>query len=278
MARCGKSADPTVIDQEQTFLSHLVELRDRLLRAILAILIVFLCLVPWASDIYDYLAHPMMMALPEGTKMIATGVVTPFLVPVKVTILVAFVIALPVVLYQAWAFIAPGLYAHEKRLGLPLVIASTLLFIVGMAFCYFFVFRVVFRFINEFAPKSITPAPDIEQYLSFVITMFLAFGVTFEVPVVVIVLVRMGIVSLEKLKEIRPYAIVGAFVIAAVVTPPDVMSQLLLAVPLVLLFEVGLFLARLVGKPAGGSDYRALTDQEMERELDQAEADSRKNP
>lgn len=278
MARCGKSADPTVIDQEQTFLSHLVELRDRLLRAILAILIVFLCLVPWASDIYDYLAHPMMMALPEGTKMIATGVVTPFLVPVKVTILVAFVIALPVVLYQAWAFIAPGLYAHEKRLGLPLVIASTLLFIVGMAFCYFFVFRVVFRFINEFAPKSITPAPDIEQYLSFVITMFLAFGVTFEVPVVVIVLVRMGIVSLEKLKEIRPYAIVGAFVIAAVVTPPDVMSQLMLAVPLVLLFEVGLFLARLVGKPAGGSDYRALTDQEMERELDQAEADSRKNP
>jgi len=278
MARCGKSADPTVIDQEQTFLSHLVELRDRLLRAILAILIVFLCLVPWASDIYDYLAHPMMMALPEGTKMIATGVVTPFLVPVKVTVLVAFVIALPVVLYQAWAFIAPGLYAHEKRLGLPLVIASTLLFIVGMAFCYFFVFRVVFRFINEFAPKSITPAPDIEQYLSFVITMFLAFGVTFEVPVVVIVLVRMGIVSLEKLKEIRPYAIVGAFVIAAVVTPPDVMSQLMLAVPLVLLFEVGLFLARLVGKPAGGSDYRALTDQEMERELDQAEADSRKNP
>jgi len=278
MARCGKSADPTVIDQEQTFLSHLVELRDRLLRAILAILIVFLCLMPWASDIYDYLAHPMMMALPEGTKMIATGVVTPFLVPVKVTVLVAFVIALPVVLYQAWAFIAPGLYAHEKRLGLPLVIASTLLFIVGMAFCYFFVFRVVFRFINEFAPKSITPAPDIEQYLSFVITMFLAFGVTFEVPVVVIVLVRMGIVSLEKLKEIRPYAIVGAFVIAAVVTPPDVMSQLLLAVPLVLLFEVGLFLARLVGKPADGSDYRALTDQEMERELDQAEADSRKHP
>jgi sec-independent protein translocase protein TatC len=278
LARCAKPVNLTVIDQEQTFLSHLVELRDRLLRAILAILVVFLCLMPWASEIYDFLAHPMMLALPEGTKMIATGVVTPFLVPVKVTIMVAFVIVLPIVLYQAWAFIAPGLYAHEKRLGLPLVIASTLLFIVGMAFCYFFVFGVVFKFINEFAPKSITPAPDIEQYLSFVLTMFIAFGVTFEVPVIVIVLVRMGIVSLQKLREIRPYAIVGAFVIAAVVTPPDVMSQLLLAIPLVLLFEVGLLLARFVKKPAAESDYTALTDQEMERELDQADADSRKNP
>jgi len=278
LAQRGNPVSLTVIDQEQTFLSHLVELRDRLLRAILAILVVFLCLMPWASEIYDFLAHPMMLALPEGTKMIATGVVTPFLVPVKVTVMVAFVIALPIVLYQAWAFVAPGLYAHEKRLGLPLVIASTLLFIVGMAFCYYFVFGVVFKFINEFAPKSITPAPDIEQYLSFVMTMFIAFGVTFEVPVVVIVLVRMGIVSLQKLREIRPYAIVGAFVIAAVVTPPDVMSQLLLAIPLVLLFEVGLLLARFVEKPAAESDYTALTDQEMERELDQAEADSRKNP
>jgi sec-independent protein translocase protein TatC len=267
-----------VVEQEQTFISHLVELRDRLLRAILAILVVFLALMPWASEIYDLLAQPMMQALPEGTKMIATGVVTPFLVPVKVTIMVAFVAALPVLLYQAWAFIAPGLYAHEKRLGLPLVIASTALFLVGMAFCYFFVFGVVFHFTNEFAPKSITPAPDIEQYLSFVMTMFLAFGVTFEVPVILIVLVRFGIVSLEKLKEIRPYAIVGAFVIAAIVTPPDVVSQLLLAIPLVLLYEVGLQLARLVGKREPASDYKALSDAEMERELDEAEADSRKNP
>ncbi len=264
-------------DQEQTFISHLVELRDRLLRAILAILIVFLALMPWASEIYDLLAQPMMQALPEGTKMIATGVVTPFLVPVKVTIMVAFVAALPIVLYQAWAFIAPGLYVHEKRLGLPLVIASTILFLVGMAFCYFLVFGVVFSFINEFAPKSITPAPDIEQYLSFVMTMFLAFGVTFEVPVILIVLVRFGIVSLEKLKEIRPYAIVGAFVIAAVVTPPDVVSQLLLAIPLVLLYEVGLLLARLVKKREPESDYKALADAEMEQELDKAEAESRKN-
>lgn len=267
-----------MVEQEQTFVSHLVELRDRLLRAILAILVVFVALMPWAGDIYDLLAQPMMQALPEGTKMIATGVVTPFLVPVKVTLMVAFVAALPVVLYQAWAFVAPGLYAHEKRLGIPLVVASTLLFLLGMAFCYFFVFGVVFRFINEFAPKSITPAPDIEQYLSFVLTMFLAFGVTFEVPVVLIVLVRMGIVSLEKLKEFRPYAIVGAFVIAAVVTPPDVMSQLLLAVPLVLLYEVGLFLARFVPKrEAPESDYRALTDGEMERELDKADAERQRD-
>jgi sec-independent protein translocase protein TatC len=247
-------------DQEQPFVSHLMELRDRLLKVILAVLLVFLGLMPWAAQIYDILAQPMMHALPEGTKMIATGVVTPFLVPIKVTLLVAFIGALPVVLYQAWAFIAPGLYTHEKRMALPLVLASTLLFIVGMAFCYFFVFGVVFRFINQFAPASITPAPDIEQYLAFVMTMFVAFGVTFEVPVVVLVLVSAGIVSLQKLREIRPYAIVGAFVIAAVVTPPDVVSQLMLAVPLVLLFELGLLLARFVGtkKSAEGGNL-ALT-------------------
>lgn len=247
-------------DKEQPFVSHLVELRDRLLKVILAILLVFLGIMPWAAQIYDILAQPMMNALPEGTKMIATGVVTPFLVPIKVTLLVAFIGALPIVLYQAWAFIAPGLYLHEKRLALPLVLASTLLFLVGMAFCYFFVFGVVFNFINQFAPASITPAPDIEQYLSFVMTMFIAFGVTFEVPVVVLVLVGAGVVSLEKLREIRPYAIVGAFVIAAIVTPPDVVSQLMLAVPLVLLFELGLQLARFVRKAKPDSaDIPALT-------------------
>jgi sec-independent protein translocase protein TatC len=157
--------------------------------------------MPWAGDIYDILAHPMMQALPEGTKMIATGVVTPFFVPMKVTLLVAFVIALPFVLYQAWCFIAPGLYAHEKRLGLPLVVGSTVLFLAGMAFCYFFVFGTVFKFIAQFAPKSITPAPDIEQYLSFVMSMFLAFGITFEVPVIVIVLTKLGIVDVAKLKR-----------------------------------------------------------------------------
>jgi len=234
--------------QEESFISHLVELRDRLLRALVVVVVVFACLMPWAGDIYDILAQPMMQALPEGTRMIATGVVTPFFVPMKVTLLVAFVIALPFVLYQAWAFIAPGLYAHEKRLGLPLVIGSTILFLAGMAFCYFFVFGTVFKFIAQFAPKSITPAPDIEQYLAFVMSMFLAFGITFEVPVFVIVLVKMGVVDVAKLKEARPYVIVGAFVVAAVVTPPDVVSQLMLAVPMCLLYELGIFLARFVGK------------------------------
>ena len=234
--------------QEDSFIYHLVELRDRLLRAVGAVVAIFVCLMPWAGDIYDILAHPMMSALPEGTKMIATGVVTPFFVPMKVTLLVAFVIALPFVLYQAWCFIAPGLYAHEKRLGLPLVVGSTVLFLAGMAFCYFFVFGTVFKFIAQFAPKSITPAPDIEQYLAFVMSMFLAFGITFEVPVIVIVLVKLGIVDVAKLKEARPYVIVGAFVIAAVVTPPDVVSQLMLAVPMCLLYELGIFLSRFVTK------------------------------
>ena len=243
---------------EETFISHLMELRDRLLRSLVAIAIVFLCLFPWASQLYDLLALPMMRTLPEGSHMIATGVVTPFLIPVKVAMLVAFMIALPYVLYQAWAFIAPGLYQHEKRLVLPLVIASTVLFLLGIAFCYFFVFGVVFKFVNTIAPKSISVAPDIENYLNFVITLFLAFGVTFEVPVAVIVLVRMGMVTVEQLKSFRPYFIVGAFVIAAVVTPPDVLSQVMLAVPLVVLYEVGIFVARMVGRQAAGDETREL--------------------
>jgi sec-independent protein translocase protein TatC len=226
-----------------TFISHLVELRNRVMKASVAIVVVFLCMMPWAGTIYDFLAMPMMSALPAGSKMIATGVITPFLIPVKVTLLAAFIVALPVVLYQAWAFIAPGLYAHEKKLVAPLVVSSSILFIVGVAFCYFFVFGVIFKFINEFAPKSITVAPDIESYFGFVMTLFLAFGLTFEVPIVVIVLVRMGLITVAKLKEIRPYVIVGAFVIAAVITPPDIMSQLLLAVPLCLLYEIGLLVA-----------------------------------
>ncbi len=230
---------------EDTFISHLIELRNRIMKASVAIIVVFVCLMPWAADIYDLLAHPMMVALPAGSKMIATGVITPFLIPVKVTLLVAFIISLPWVLYQMWAFVAPGLYAHEQRLVAPLVVSSSLLFIVGIAFCYFLVFGVVFKFINNFAPHSISVAPDIDSYFGFVMTMFLAFGITFEVPVIVIVLVRMGLVSVEKLKQIRPYVIVGAFVVAAVVTPPDVMSQMLLALPLCLLYEVGLLLAPL---------------------------------
>jgi len=245
---------------QETFIAHLVELRDRLIRAVGAVILVFVCLMPWAGDIYDLLAKPMMHALPEGTNMIATGVVTPFFVPVKVTLMVAFVLALPVVLYQAWAFIAPGLYAHEKRMAVPLVAGSTLLFLMGMAFCYFFVFNMVFKFIGEFAPKSITPAPDIEQYLSFVMTMFLAFGLTFEVPIAVILLSKFGVVSREQLKQARPYVIVGAFVIAAVVTPPDVISQFMLAVPMWFLYEVGLLIAKYVGGRETDEDKDVSSD------------------
>ena len=221
-------------------------MRNRLVRASAVVLVVFIMLFaiwPGAAAIYDFLAQPMMGALPEGSKMIATGVITPFMVPMKVTMVVALLVSLPWVLYQAWAFIAPGLYLHEKRLVAPLIISSSLLFLAGVAFCYFFVFGTVFKFINDFAPKSISVAPDIENYLDFVLMMCLAFGLTFEVPVVVIVLVRMGVVTVEKLREIRPYVIVGAFVVAAVVTPPDVLSQLFLAIPLCLLYEVGLLLA-----------------------------------
>ncbi|MDK9724860.1 MAG: twin-arginine translocase subunit TatC [Sterolibacteriaceae bacterium MAG5] len=270
-------------EAHETFISHLIELRDRLLKSLGAVLLVFLCLVPWAGSVYDLLAQPMIATLPAGTKMIATGVITPFMVPIKVTLLAAFIVALPVVLFQVWAFVAPGLYAHEKKFALPLVVGSTLLFLAGIAFCYFFVFNTVFRFIAEFAPQSITPAPDIEQYLAFVMTMFLAFGITFEVPVAVVLLVRFGVVSIEKLKEARPYVIVGAFVIAAVVTPPDVLSQLLLAIPMCLLYELGLVLARFAARPAqeeardGVSDYAPPSEAEMERELDKAEADSGKS-
>jgi len=237
-------------DTKDTFISHLVELRSRLLRAVGAVLLVFvvLFLYPGPSVLYDWLAQPMLTALPEGTRMIATGVITPFMVPVKVTLLAAFVLALPVVLFQAWAFVAPGLYQHEQRLALPLIVSSTLLFLLGMAFCYFVVFRTVFTFIAGFAPQSITPAPDIEAYVNFVITLFIAFGVTFEVPVAVLLLVKSGLVSVQKLRAARSYVIVGAFVIAAIVTPPDVISQFLLATPLCLLFEVGLLLASAMEK------------------------------
>jgi sec-independent protein translocase protein TatC len=240
------------VSDQESFMSHLVELRSRLVRAVATVLVLFVGLFIWPGSgyIYDLLAAPLMSALPEGAKMIATGVITPFMVPVKVTALAAFLIALPYVLYQAWAFVAPGLYENEKKLALPLVVGSTVLFLLGVAFCYYFVFGKVFAFIHDFAPKSITPAPDIEAYFSFVITMFLAFGVTFEIPIVVIVLVRMGIVSVQKLKEARPYVVVGAFVVAAVVTPPDVLSQFMLAVPMCILYEAGLFFARFVGTRA----------------------------
>jgi sec-independent protein translocase protein TatC len=192
--------------------------------------------------------------LPAGATLIATSVISPFLVPLKILLMTAFLMALPVVLYQMWAFVAPGLYSHEKKLVMPLVVSSTVLFMIGVAFCYFFVFGQVFKFIQSFAPKSITAAPDIEAYLSFVISMFIAFGLAFEVPIVVIVLARMNVVTIEKLKDFRSYFIVLAFIIAAIVTPPDVVSQLALAIPMCILYEIGIWAAQLFIKHTQAPD------------------------
>jgi sec-independent protein translocase protein TatC len=232
---------------EQPFVAHLVELRDRLIKAIIAVGVVALVLAvyPGPSALYDILAAPLVANLPKGATLIATSVISPFMVPLKIMLMAAFLLALPVVLYQVWAFVAPGLYSHEKKLVLPLVISSTFLFFLGVGFCYFFVFGRVFAFIQSFAPKSITAAPDIEAYLSFVLTMFLAFGAAFEVPVVVVVLARMGVMPIDKLKAFRGYFIVLAFIIAAVITPPDVVSQLALALPMCLLYEIGIWAAQI---------------------------------
>ena len=247
MSDTPKSPEDELAGTEQPFVQHLMELRDRLVKATLAIAIaaVALGIYPGPGPLYDILAAPLVAHLPAGATLIATSVISPFLVPLKILLMAAFLIALPVVLYQAWAFVAPGLYSHEKKLVLPLVVSSTLLFLVGVAFCYYFVFGQVFQFIQSFAPKSITAAPDIEAYLSFVLTMFLAFGLAFEVPIVVVVLARMGVVSIEKLKAFRSYFVVLAFIIAAIVTPPDVVSQLALAIPMCLLYEIGIWAARL---------------------------------
>jgi sec-independent protein translocase protein TatC len=232
---------------EAPFVSHLIELRDRMIRALIAVGIAFAALALWPgpSGLYDLLAAPLVKHLPEGATLIATNVISPILVPLKITLMAAFMVALPVVLYQVWAFVAPGLYSHEKKMVLPLVVSSTILFIVGVAFCYFLVIPGMSQFIQLFAPKSITAAPDIEQYFGFVLTLFLVFGISFEVPIAVIVLVRIGIVSIAQLQKARGYFIVGAFIVAAVVTPPDVISQLSLAVPMCLLYEAGIIAARM---------------------------------
>ncbi|QXL85493.1 twin-arginine translocase subunit TatC [Comamonas sp. NLF-1-9] len=235
---------------EQPFVEHLMELRNRLVKAVLAVGVVagVLFLYPGPGPLYDFLAAPLVAHLPQGATMIATSVISPFMVPLKILLMTAFLIALPVVLYQLWAFVAPGLYSHEKKTVLPLVVSSTILFFLGVAFCYYFVFGRVFAFIQSFAPKSITAAPDIEAYLGFVLTMFLAFGVTFEVPIAVVVLVRLGVISVEKLKHGRGYFIVGSFIIAAIITPPDVVSQLALAIPMCLLYEVGIWAAQVFAR------------------------------
>ncbi len=241
---------------QESFISHLIELRSRLLRSIIAVVVVLLCLFPWAKDIYAALARPLLKALPQGSTMIATDVTGTFLVPLKVTLMAAFLIALPYVLYQMWAFVAPGLYHHEKRLAVPVIVSSVVFFALGMGFAYFIVFPVAFGFFAGYAPTGVQMMTDIDKYLSFVLTMFIAFGITFEVPVVVVVLVRLGVVSLEKLRSIRGYVIVGAFVVGAIFTPPDVVSQVMLAVPLWLLYELGLLVARFVAVSKPGTDVQ----------------------
>jgi len=235
-------------DGQETFLSHLIELRQRLVRSLVAVGLLFIPAFVFSAELYDLLSLPLVEALPQGSKMIATGVITPFLIPMKIAAMAAFLVALPYVLYQAWAFVAPGLYAHEKKLVLPLVVSSTFLFFAGMAFCYFVVFKRVFAFISSFAPKSVSVAPDIEAYFNFVLGMFIAFGLAFEVPVVVVILVLTGLITVEQLREFRGYVIVAIFVVAAIVTPPDVVSQISLAVPMCLLYEIGILLGQGIEK------------------------------
>lgn len=225
-------------------ITHLLELRDRLLRIVAIVILLFLSLVYFANDIYHYLAIPLTSQLPEGSSMIATGVATPFFTPIKLTIVLAFFIAIPAILYQAWAFIAPGLYKHERKLIAPLVISSALLFYLGMAFSYYVVFPLAFAFFTSTAPEGVTIATDISSYLDFVLKLFFAFGLAFEIPIATLVLCWTGATSPKKLKEKRPYIVVGAFVFGMLLTPPDVISQTLLAVPMLILFELGLLFTR----------------------------------
>jgi sec-independent protein translocase protein TatC len=290
---------------EQPFLSHLVELRDRLMRMVLAVLVIFLCLFPFGNDIYVFVADPLMKVLPEGTSMIATQVASPFLTPFKLALVSAVFIAMPYLLHQFWAFIAPGLYQHEKRLALPLLASSILLFYLGAAFAYVVVFPLVFAFLTGVAPEGVAVMTDITHYLDFVLTLFFAFGIAFEVPIATIVLVLAGVTTPEKLSAKRPYVIVGAFIIGMLLTPPDIISQTLLALPMWILFEIGLLFARMVSRErrrreqatdeadddlpvaaavaAGATtatvdadavddgEFRPLDDQEMEDEFDRIE-------
>lgn len=238
--------EPDSHDQELTFLQHLVELRSRLLKACVAVLLVLLVLLPFARRLYAMLAAPLTARLPEGSSMIAIDVASPFLTPFKLVLLLALILAIPVVLYQLWAFIAPALYRHEKRLARPLLYTSVLLFYTGCAFAYFVVFPLVFGFFTRVAPEGVTVMTDISKYLDFVITLFLAFGLTFEVPIATIIVIATGITTIEKLAKMRAYVVVGAFALGMLLTPPDVISQTLLAIPMWLLFELGLLMARIL--------------------------------
>ncbi|GMR19686.1 MAG: Sec-independent protein translocase subunit TatC [Gammaproteobacteria bacterium] len=258
---------------EGSLLSHLLELRDRLLYAFYGMLPVFAVAMFFSQELYTLLAKPLLSKLPLGATMIATEVASPFFTPLKLAFIVTIVVTIPWLLYQLWAFVAPGLYKHEKSLTWPLLVSSTVLFYCGMAFAYFVVFPLVFGFFTSVAPEGVQIMTDIRAYLDFVFSLFIAFGVAFEVPVAVVLLSHAGVVDPDKLAKQRPYVVLGAFVIAMVMTPPDVISQTLLAVPMLLLFEVGLFFARRLRKQTGADKDREMTDKEMERELDNVDTD-----
>jgi len=273
-----------------SLMSHLVELRDRVVRMVLAVLVMFLGMFYWANDIYVYLAEPLTRHLPEGANMIAIDVASPFLTPFKLVLMLAVFLAMPVILYQCWSFVAPGLYANEKRIAGPLLVSSILLFYGGVAFAYYVVFPLVFGFFTSVGPEIVNISTDIGRYLDFVLALFFGFGLAFEVPIATIILVAIGITTPQKLGEKRPFVIVGAFILGMLLTPPDIISQVLLALPIWILFEAGLIASKIIFKDrefeagdeedledemeaASAPDHQPLTDAEMEAELDQAEAD-----
>jgi len=283
MTQADKKLQPEE-GEEQPFVSHLIELRDRLLRVVLAVTVIFLGMTPFANWLFTRLAGPLMAHLPEGSSMVAIDVASPFFTPFKLALVMSIFIAMPYILYQLWAFVAPGLYLHERKRVVPLLVSSTALFYIGAAFAYFAVFPLVFGFLTHTAPQGVEVMTDISRYLDFVLTLFFAFGIAFEVPVAVVLLVWTGVVNPQSLREKRAYVVVGAFVIGMMLTPPDIISQTLLALPMWLLFEVGVFLGeRFAPKKdqdsSGHEEYEPpMTDEDMERELDRIEDEEKQKP
>ena len=263
----------TQAEKQESLITHLVELRDRLIKILIGVVVILLCLFPFANEIYSFLAEPLLKHLPESSTMVAIDVASPFLTPFKMVMLLSIVITIPWILYQMWAFIAPGLYKHEKRLVMPLLVSSSILFYLGMVFAYFVVFPLVFGFFTKVTPEGVAVMTDISRYLDFVTKMFIAFGAAFEVPVITFVLIMTGVTTIEALSNARSYVIVAAFVVGMLLTPPDVISQVLLAIPVWLLFELGLLMSKIVNKRDEPKDrrFRAMTEEEMDIELDEIE-------
>lgn len=262
-------------EKEQGFMTHFLELRDRLLRMVLAVLILFIALFGFSEEIFTFVAQPLLSLMPEGTSMIATGVASPFLVPFKLVLMVSVFIAVPYLLFELWSFIAPGLYKSEKSMAVPLLVSSTILFYCGVAFAYFVLFPLLFKFLIAISPEGVSMMTDIGQYLDFIIAIFFAFGIAFEVPIAVFLLIMIGATTPDALAQKRPYIVVGAFVIGMLLTPPDIISQTILAIPMLLLFEAGLFISRLVLKRRAEQvddedeeEYEEMTDEDMDAELD----------